>query len=112
MLSDQLQCKDLDMPKAARLVSSTIEVLAEFRKDSNHWDHIVQYANKVATLHIPVAPIHPRHVCAVPASLQDHILSETVGAREENYSSNHLKVAIYFPVIDCMLNESKNRFSL
>ncbi len=51
MLSDQLQSKDIDMSKAAELVSATIESLNEFRSDDCRWDQVFQYTNEVAALY-------------------------------------------------------------
>ena len=49
-LSDVLQSTNLDLAKAANLVSATIKTLEDFRTD-NYWDHFFVYAESVARLH-------------------------------------------------------------
>ena len=48
-LSDQLQSVNIDMAKAADLVTATIATLQEFRSDSA-WNHLFKYVENVANL--------------------------------------------------------------
>ena len=49
-LSDALQSTQLDLTKAADLVSTTIEIVEEFRMDSE-WEKVYFYTESVAKLH-------------------------------------------------------------
>ncbi len=114
MLSDSLQGKDMDMSKAAELVSATIETLLEFRNDDCRLNQILKYTNEVAALHdIDIASsIRPRRKQVPPRHLEDQVVFETTGVREGNdSSSNRLRTSIYLPILDCMLNEMRRRFS-
>ena len=82
-LSDQLQCADIDMSKAADLVSATIETLNEFREC---WDQVIQYTDQVAALndlsiHQPSSD-RPRRTANAPRWLQDNVILSTSGVRD------------------------------
>ena len=67
-LSDQLQCRQLDLAKAADLMLAMKTTVKEFRTDSK-WDSIYKYALHVARL----------HSIAVEPSLQSGIVLESTG---------------------------------
>ena len=111
-LSDQLQCKDTDMAKAAELVSATIETLTDFRSE-NRWDQVFKYTTEVAELYsIEVSSSsRPRRTRVTPKRLEDDIILETAGVRDDTSTSDQLKVSIYLPIIDTMLYELNRRFA-
>ena len=96
------------------MVSGTIETLSEFRGDER-WGQVVQYTKEVAELHdIDItSSICPRRTRVAPRRLEDDIIMETTGVREDNITYDQLKTSIYLPVIDCMymLSELNERFS-
>ena len=68
-LSDQLQNTNMDMAKAADLVSASIETLQEFRSDTE-WDKLYKYVTEVARFHdINEAPPRPRRQRSLPSRL-------------------------------------------
>ena len=83
-LSDQLQCKDTDMAKAAELVSATIETLNDFRSE-NRWDQVFKYTTEVSKLYsIDISSSScPRRTRVTPIRLGDDIILETAGVRED-----------------------------
>ena len=109
-LSDALQSTQLDLAKAADLVSATIEIVEEFRTDSE-WEKVYSYSESVAKLrHITpeAATARPRRP---PRRFDEGILYETTGAREEEQTSELYKVNLYYPVLDALLFELKRRFT-
>ena len=112
-LSDQLQCKDIDMAKAVELVSGTVEILNELRDNEERWGQIVKCTKDFAELHdIDItSSIRPRRRRVVPRRLEDDIIMETTGVREHNSTYDQLKTSLYLPIIDCMLFELNQRFT-
>ena len=109
-LSDQLQLKDIDMSKAAELVSATMEILCDFRNDYC-WEQIVQHTKQVAVAnHVNIYSSRPRRTQSAPQRFCDSVVMETTGLRED-ISYEQLKTSIYLPLIDCLLSEMNRRFS-
>ena len=70
-LSDQLQCTQMDLTKAADLILGRVSTLKEFRCDGQ-WNHLFKYANDVAKLHgIDVVLLRPSRRKQLPSRLQD-----------------------------------------
>ena len=113
MLSDQLQFKDIDMSKAAELVTATMATLCEFRSDGYRWDEVLKYTNEVANLYDIeiVSSFQQRRKQILPKWMEGSVVFETTGVREAISSRNELKVSIYLPIIDCMLTELRKKFS-
>ena len=80
-LSDALQSTQLDLARAADLVSTTIEIVEEFRMDSE-WEKVYSYTESVAKLHhiTPESTTVPSR--RTPRRFDEGILYETTGARE------------------------------
>ena len=110
-LSDQLQSSTIDMAKAADLVSATVGILQEYRTDSK-WEEVFKYVQDVASLHNIDAEV-PRSQRSrqLPRRYEDVLVMETTGSREGLMASEHLKISIYFPILDAMLSELDRRFA-
>ena len=108
-LSDALQCSNLDLAKAANLVSATIEVFQKLRTDSE-WEKIFKYAESVAKHHnLPIEPSQGR-ANRVPRRLDDSIVMSTTGHIREHTHSSDYKTNFFYPIVDAMLFELKRRF--
>ena len=108
-LSDALQSTQLDLAKAADLISATIEIVKELQTDSE-WEKVYSYSASVAKLrHIP-----PKAATARPRKplrrFDEGILYETAGARKEQTCELY-KVNLYYPVLDALLFDLKRSFT-
>ena len=110
-LSDQLQSSSIDMAKAADLVVATVGILQDFRTDSK-WEQLFKYVQDIASLHNIHAEV-PRSQCSrqLPRRYEDGLVMETTRSRVGLMASEHLKISIYFPVLDAMLSELDHRFA-
>ena len=98
------------MSKAADLVSATLETLQHFQSDGE-WEKIYRYVNDVAILNtIDVTSPWSQRQRRSPSRLDDGIIMETTGAKSKIVSGNDYKITLYFPVLDAMILEFKNRF--
>lgn len=110
-LSDQLQSSSIDMAKAADLVRATIGILRDIRTDSK-WEQLFKYVQDVASLHnIHAEAPRSQRSRQLPRRYEDGLVMETTGSREGLVTSEHLKISIYFPVLDAMLSELDRRFA-
>jgi len=109
-LSDHLQSPQTNLAKACDLTSATLETLQLFRTDEE-WDNHYKYITESASFFgIDVTPRRPRRMRQVPRRLQEGILLESTGYREATTTSTEFKVAVYFPILDSMINEIHKRF--
>lgn len=110
-LSDALQSSRLDLAKAADLVTATIETLEEFRSDEQ-WKKVFDYAVRVAEHHAIEVVVPQRRQSRQPRRLEDTVFLASSGRRDApgTNCSEHLKVALYFAVLDAFLSELKRRF--
>ena len=105
-LSDTLQSTQLDLARAADLVSATIDTLEEFRSDQE-WQKVFEYCDSVSnTVTVckahSIAPDTNSRSRRVPKRLEDGILLEGVGVRDA--SSDH-KISLFYPILDAFLSE-------
>jgi len=93
-LSDQLKNTNMDMAKAADLVSASIEMLQEFCSDTE-WDKLYKCVAEVARSHdINEAPSRPCRQRSLPSRLSAEanvVVLETTGSREATSCSNDYK---------------------
>ena len=109
-LSDHLQSTKIDMSKAANLVSATLETLQYFRTDEE-WVKMYKYVNDVANLNkISVTPPRSQRQRRTPRRLDDCIIMETTGTRSTVITDEDYKITLYFPVLDAMIQEFRDRF--
>ena len=109
--SDQLQSSSIDMAKAADLVCATVGILQDFRTDSK-WEQLYKYVQDVASLHnIQTEVPRPQRSRQLPRRYDDGLVMETIGSRDGFMTSEHLKVSVYFPILDAMLSELDRRFA-
>ena len=78
-LSDTLQSTQLDLARAADLVSATIDTLEEFRSDQE-WQNVFEYCDSVCKAH-SIVPDSNSRSRRVPKHLEDGVLVEGVGVR-------------------------------
>ena len=110
-LSDYLQHTQINLAKAADLVSATVSTLELFRTDGE-WDKLFCYAGKVAEVkNIEITHPRPPRQRRLPQNLQDGIVLAPTGMREPLSTSQQYKVNLYFPVLDTLLAELHRRFS-
>ena len=110
-LSDQLQSVNIDMAKAADLVTATIATLQEFRSDSA-WNHLFKYVEDVAALpEICVTPQRLQRSRQLPRRLESGFVLESVGSREILTTSEQFRISLYFPILDAMISELQHRFA-
>ena len=111
-LSDSLQNSQIDLGKAADLVLATEGTLQDFRTD-DEWEKVFNYAKSVAGINnVEIsATVQSRRQRQAPRRFEDGIICQSIGARDILSSSQHYKVNVYFPVLDSILLELKNRFS-
>ena len=107
-LSDQLQSTSIDMAKA---VCATVEVLQDFRTDVK-WEQLFKYVQDLASLHnIHAEAPRSQRSRQLPRRYEDVLVFETTGSRQELMTSEHLKISIYFPILDAILSELDRRFA-
>ena len=108
-LSD-LQSQQCDLAKAVDLVSATIETLEEFRSDAS-WSHLFSYVKQVVELNeIAITEYHQKRQGRLPSRFEGVVL-ESVGSRESMSTSDEYKVKVYFPILDSVFAELKERFN-
>ena len=106
-LSDQLQSTQVNMAKAAELVTSVQETLQSFRSDEE-WEKLHEYVKRVAALYnISAAPHRPQCKRQIPQRYNVGIVMETIGSCD---SSQSMKVSLYFPILDAVIAEMQRRF--
>ena len=109
-LSDQLQSVNIDLGSAAQLVIASKAALQDYRSDEM-WSKLYSYAVSIAEKHnidINVADGHRRK--RPQRQLDDCVIYESVGSREEVTTSQEFKQKLYFPVLDAFLAEIERRF--
>jgi len=111
-LSDSLQSTQIDLSKAANLVAATESTLQDFRTD-DEWEKVFTYAKSVAEANsIDINnQVQSQRQRRTPRHFDDGIVYQSIGARDTLSTSQHCKVAIYFPVLDSVLLEIRDRFS-
>ncbi len=88
---------------------ATKSVLSEYRT-TEYWNKIYDYATQIAHLHsidIQSTPLRKRRR---PAHLADSVILESVGSRENESTSECLKIQFYLPVLDKFIIELNHRF--
>ena len=81
----------------------------KFRRDEA-WDHTLNYITDVAKLH-DMEIEERRHQKRPQKQVTDFISDSTRVYRDPLNSSQYLKVAVYFPVLDHIILEMNCRFS-
>ena len=110
-LSDHLQNAQVNLGKAADLVSATVSRLELFRTDGE-WDKFFCYAKKVAEVkNIEITSPRPPRERRFPQNLQDGIVLTPTGTREPLSTSQQYKINLYFPVLNAFVAELNHRFS-
>ena len=105
-LSDMLQSTQLDLARAADLVSVTIETLEEFRSDQE-WQKVFKYCESVCTAHNVSIDTKSRSR-KLPKRLEDGILLEGASIRD---TSSDYKINQYYPILDAFLSELRRQFT-
>ena len=110
-LSDVLQSTQLELAKAADLVSALIETFEDFRSDES-WKKVFEYAVSVSQHRTIEAEVQKKRQSRQPRRLDDTIVDTSLGHREAPpiNCSEHFKVTLYFAVLDAFLSVLKKRF--
>ena len=87
-----------------------VEIVEEFRMDSE-WEKAYSYTESVAKLHHITPESTIVRSRRPPRRFDKGILYETTGAKETGQVSESYKVNLYYPVIDALLLELKQRFT-
>lgn len=110
-LSDYLQHAQVNLVRAADLVSATVSTLELFCTDEE-WDKLFCYAQSVAEVkHIDITNPRPPRQRQLPQHFQDCIVLAPTGTWEALSTSQQYKVNLYFPAIDTFLAELNCHFS-
>ena len=105
-----MQSVNIDLGSAAQLVIGCKAALQDYRSDEM-WSKLYSYAVSIAEKHnidINVADGHRRK--RPQRQLDDCVIYESVGSREEVTTSQEFKQKLYFPVLDVFLAEIERRF--
>ena len=105
-LSDVLQSTQLDLARAAGLVSATVETLEEFRSDQE-WQKVLVYCEIICKVH-KVSTDTTSRPRKLPRHLEENFVLESTGTRD---TSAEYKINLYYPVIDAFLSELRDRFT-
>ena len=91
------------MAKAADLVVATIDTFKEFRSDSA-WEQHFKYTSDVAALLDSVTTSSHQRSRQLPRQLQDGLVLKSVGSRERMSTEKHLRISLYYPILDAILS--------
>ena len=95
-LSQHLQDRKVNLSKAVDLVCATIETLETFREDKE-WEHLHDYAISVAnSRNIDVGIDSQERRRQPPRRLDDVVVMETIGHREQSTEIDHLLCIIQY----------------
>lgn len=109
-LSDELQSQNVDLACAASLVGACQIALEGFRSDTM-WEKLFKYITDVCELHhVNNESRPPRRKRRPPKHLDNSIVYESSGSRDDTDNSIQLKIELFFPVIDAFLAELSRRF--
>lgn len=85
--------------------------MTEYRTTS-YWQKVYDYALEIAALH-DIDVTHSHTILRRRKRLrwlEDSVILETVGSRDESLTSDHFKCHLLFPILDKFLVELNNRF--
>ena len=110
-LSTYLQYKELDYCKANIMVEETINQLCEMRENNSFWEDIwkkTEELSKVSGITSNDNLVSKRKK-SLPAKFKDFF---TELQAEDNWQEveHELKVRCFYPILDRILNELRNRF--
>ena len=91
-----LQSTQLDLARAADLVSVTVETLEEFRSDQE-WQKVFKYCESVRKAHNVAPDTTNSRSRKLPKCLADGVLLEDAGIRD---TSSDYKISLYYPILD------------
>ena len=110
-LSETLQKVNVDLSKASDLVIATQETLKLFHSDSE-WEKIFEHAKNVANVNgIEIAFPKPTRQKRVPLYLEGYITNTLSCSRDPLSNSKQFKDYLYFPILDCFIEELDKRFN-
>ncbi|CAF1440621.1 unnamed protein product, partial [Didymodactylos carnosus] len=103
----------MDYVRGEHLISSIIQQITDLRKEeafNEIYDQVKEFCD---ANHVDLdQPYRSCRKTAVPARFQECIIESTIGQRETVSTSKDFMSRIYLPLIDCMLVELNDRFSL
>ncbi|CAF1329996.1 unnamed protein product [Rotaria sordida] len=102
----------LDYARSECLISSIIQQIADLRNQQS-FDYIYCHATEFCTLNKIdlVEQYRPRRTATIPARFEECIIPSTLGQREVLSTPIDFCENLYYPLIDCILIELRDRFS-
>ncbi|CAF4084727.1 unnamed protein product, partial [Rotaria sordida] len=113
VLSNHLKNPSLDYIRDEHFILSIIQQITDLRNEQT-FSEIYDKANEFCNVnHVDlVQQYRSRRKTVVPARFQECLIDSTLGQREMLSTLTDFMSRIYFPLIDCMLTELNDRFSL
>ena len=116
-LSNTLQSVNINLAKAAELASATIKTFKEYRSD-DYWKKVYAYAIMVSKHHNIDVELRrkSKRQSRLPGRLDDGLVCTPVRHRAlsgdvVNNCSEHLKITLFYPMLDAFILELNKRFS-
>ena len=112
-LSDLLQKDSLNLGSAARLIQATIDTFDSLCTDDS-WNLLCQALAFARHLEIEIVTPRRTQQRQLPAAINNYAMTnETIesSTTSNSASSDSFKVDVYFPTIDVILTEMRDRFS-
>lgn len=120
-LSDTLQSVNINIAKAAELASATTKTLEEYRSD-DYWKKVYAYAVIVSKHHNVDVELRKKskRQSRLPGRLDDGLVCTPVGHRTSSggvvnncsdSTSEHLKITLFYPMLDAFILELNKQFS-
>lgn len=111
LLSDMLQSSSLDLAKAVDLVEALISSFESYKSEQlfdDLWNSVLDVA-KQCDVCIDTAPKRKR---TLSSKLEGYHVLSTVGSQGTDNSKDYFRTGIFYQVLDRMLGELRDRFSL
>ena len=110
-LSDQLQATSLDLAAAVDLIQVVAIRLTELRSEEEFEKLWVKVTELTASCDIPLPEMRRKRHGKAPARLQDAVVMETMGQRQDLSEKKEFRTQVYYPVLDSIIGEMDRRFS-
>ena len=110
-LSDQLQATSLDLAAAVDLIQVVAIRLTELRSEEEFEKLWVKVTELTASCDIPLPEMRRKRHGKAPARLQDAVVMETTGQRQDLSEKREFRTQVYYPVLDSIIGEMDRRFS-
>jgi hypothetical protein len=110
-LSDQLQATSLDLAAAVDLIQVVAIRLTELRSEEEFEKLWVKVTELTASCDIHLPEMRRKRPSKAPARLQDAVVMETTGQRQDVSEKREFRTQVYYPILDSIIGEMDRRFS-